>query len=181
LKESAKEAVDPKEVARLKAQLQLQRDASMCILIGLREKFGADLVQVISKQTTEHWKCFMEKHPLCGARDIKALMASMWDRLPSEFEWECTEETPEAPRFKNVQIGRYRVLGVENTTQRIRVKVTKCPFADEMKKYGAPDIAHALYCAADQGIAAGVNPKIKYTCTKTLMQGHDCCEHCYEM
>ncbi|MFW9789019.1 MAG: L-2-amino-thiazoline-4-carboxylic acid hydrolase, partial [Candidatus Thorarchaeota archaeon] len=37
------------------------------------------------------------------------------------------------------------------------------------------------FCNEDEHIVAGFNPSIKFSRTKTLMEGHDCCDHCYVM
>ena len=43
----------------------------------------------------------------------------------------------------------------------------------------ALDLGYACVCHADFGLPVGINPKLKLIRTKTLMQGHDCCNHRY--
>jgi len=131
----------------------------MSLLISLRNKYGSELVQSISEHTAEQSKNYFSKMQVNRERDLQALKEVLWDGLEKDFEWECLENTPKKMRFK----------------------VIRCPIAENLKRYKAPDIGYALHCASDPGIAAGINPKIKFSRTKTLMQGHDCCDHCYEM
>ena len=44
----------------------------------------------------------------------------------------------------------------------------------------APSQGYATVCFADFALPEGFNPKIKLVRDKTLMQGHDCCNHRYE-
>jgi hypothetical protein len=45
----------------------------------------------------------------------------------------------------------------------------------------AADIGFATVCFTDYATAAAFNPKLKMIRSKTLMQGHDCCNHRYVM
>jgi fumarate reductase iron-sulfur subunit len=84
----------------------------------------------------------------------------LWDRLgPPSFVYELLEKTEETMHFR----------------------VSHCFIAEEMRKHGAPEIGFALFCASDYGYCQGLNPRIKFTRTKTLMQGDDCCNHAYEL
>ncbi len=71
---------------------------------------------------------------------------------------------------------------VEDTPERIQARVTHCRWADELKKDGNDgEVGLALVCAGDAGYCAGVNPKMKFSRTKTLMMGDACCDHTYEL
>jgi fumarate reductase iron-sulfur subunit len=67
----------------------------------------------------------------------------------------------------------------ERSPKRLRIRVTRCSFAEEMRRLDASDIGEAHYCAYDQGFCEGLNPTIRFTRTKTLMAGDDCCNHTY--
>ncbi|MGD2089545.1 MAG: L-2-amino-thiazoline-4-carboxylic acid hydrolase [Candidatus Aminicenantes bacterium] len=70
---------------------------------------------------------------------------------------------------------------VEDTQTAFEVKVTECIWAKTFHDFKAPDIGYAMVCHADFAVASAYNPKMKLTRTKTLMQGHDCCNHRWVM
>ncbi len=71
---------------------------------------------------------------------------------------------------------------VEDTAERLQLRVTRCRWAEEMKQEGAAgELGYALVCAGDYGFCAGFNPAMKFSRTKTLMQGDDHCNHLYEL
>jgi hypothetical protein len=131
----------------------------MRLLIELHARHGAPILETIAASTATRWQADFEKRPIEGERDLQALKAELWDKLPPSFVWEIVEESP----------------------VRMCFRVTRCPIAEDMKRYNAPELCHALHCAADPGIAAGVNPRIRFSRTQTLMQGHACCDHTYDL
>jgi hypothetical protein len=66
---------------------------------------------------------------------------------------------------------------VEETDRVIAVKFTECLWAETFRSAGAPDIGYAMMCHPDFAGYNAFNPLIKLTRTKTLMEGHDCCNH----
>jgi hypothetical protein len=66
---------------------------------------------------------------------------------------------------------------VEESEKVGEIKVTECLWAKTFRDAGAGDIGYALMCHGDFAAAPAFNPKMKMTRTKTLMQGHDCCNH----
>lgn len=145
---------------RLRKQLQEQKAGSTRLLIELYDKHGAPLLDTIAAFTVAEWQERFEKTPIAAKRDLQAVKTELWDNLPPAFEWQVVEQTPE----------------------RLRFRVTACPIALEMKRANVPPpLGHALVCASEVGIAAGINPKIKFSRTKTLMAGDCCCDHCYEL
>lgn len=70
---------------------------------------------------------------------------------------------------------------VEDTEKAFEVKITECIWARTFRQFEAPDIGYAMICHADFAMARAYNPKMKLIRTKTLMQGHDFCNHRWEM
>jgi len=66
---------------------------------------------------------------------------------------------------------------VEDTPTAFGVKVTECLWAKTFREVNAADIGYACICHPDFATATAFNPKMKMERTKTLMQGHDCCNH----
>jgi len=68
---------------------------------------------------------------------------------------------------------------VEETDNAFEVKITECLWAKTFREANAPDIGYASICHPDYAVARAFNPKMRMIRTKTLMQGHDCCNHRY--
>lgn len=68
---------------------------------------------------------------------------------------------------------------VEDTETAFELKVTECIWADTFLRAKAGHIGYAWVCWGDYAWAEGFNPKIKLVRDKTLMQGHDRCNHRY--
>jgi hypothetical protein len=66
---------------------------------------------------------------------------------------------------------------VEDTDRAIEFKISECLWAKTFRAADAADIGYATICYSDFAGAAAFNPKMKLVRTKTLMQGHDCCNH----
>jgi hypothetical protein len=66
---------------------------------------------------------------------------------------------------------------VEDTEKALEWKITECLWAKTFREANASDIGYATICYGDYGSAEALAPKIRFTRTKTLMQGHDCCNH----
>lgn len=70
---------------------------------------------------------------------------------------------------------------VEHTEKALEIKVTECLWAKTFREKDAGDIGYAAICHPDFAVAPAFNPKMKMVRSKTLMQGHDCCNHRWEM
>ena len=68
---------------------------------------------------------------------------------------------------------------IEDTDKVFEIKVTDCLSAESFLPYKAGDLGFAAVCWGDYNWATDFNPKIKLVRDKTLMQGHDCCNHKY--
>ena len=68
---------------------------------------------------------------------------------------------------------------VEDTEKVFELKVTECLWATTFLNNKAGKIGFAAVCYGDYFWPKGFNPKIKMVRSKTLMQGHDCCNHRY--
>jgi hypothetical protein len=57
------------------------------------------------------------------------------------------------------------------------VRVTECLWAQTFIEEDAADIGYATHCHVDYATATAFNPNIRMYRTKTLMEGHDYCDH----
>lgn len=68
---------------------------------------------------------------------------------------------------------------IEDTDIVFEIRVTECLSAESFLPHKAGDIGYADVCWGDYNWASDFNPNIKLIRDKTLMQGHDCCNHRY--
>jgi len=69
---------------------------------------------------------------------------------------------------------------VEDTEKVFEMKVTECLGATVFHEADlGGEIGHATVCNMDYTWPPAFNPDFKMERTKTLMQGHDCCNHRY--
>lgn len=66
---------------------------------------------------------------------------------------------------------------VEWTEKAAEVRVSECLWAKTFRQWNAGELGYALICHPDFAAAVAFNPKMKMIRTKTLMQGHDHCNH----
>ena len=70
---------------------------------------------------------------------------------------------------------------IENREDFVSWRITECLNAKIFRELNAADIGFATLCHGDEAWAKAFNPKIQFSRSKTLMEGHDCCDHCYKM
>ena len=138
--------------ARLRAEMAKQVD----LFQRLSDRFGPGVLDVLAESVSERARDSLASADL-KCRDLKAVMDLLWNQMDGSAEFEVVEQTPE----------------------RLELRVTQCVYAEEMRKLGAPEIGLAAFCAYDEGFCQGLNPRIRFARTKTLMAGDDCCDHAY--
>ena len=151
------------EDEKLKEYMQRMREGSFRekakLLDALTKQFGPEIkeaaIKFVIQDSKEFWAKVAEKE---GSNDIPALIRTLWESAEGLFDFTYEEKDG----------------GVQ-------MHVTRCPFADIGKKLGGEEWGFALYCMSDYGIVEGFNPEIDFKRTKTLMEGHDCCDHFYKM
>lgn len=62
-----------------------------------------------------------------------------------------------------------------------QMKVTKCPVAEIAKRNNIEKWGYKFSCMNDEPICEGYNPKIHMKRTRTIMEGHEYCDHFYYM
>ena len=68
---------------------------------------------------------------------------------------------------------------VEDNDTVFEMKITECLTEEVFREADALDLGYACVCHADFGLTEGMDINIKLERSKTLMQGHDCCNHRY--
>ena len=135
--------------------------SQLCALLNeWEEKFGpeaTDIAQeVIAEQTHKGWASVAEREQCNTIGDL------------IRFLWEP---------FRN-QGAEFTVEEIENG---IQVYCTYCPIAEAYRKIKKEEYGLLFNCSEDPHIVEGFNPRITFKRTKTLMEGHDCCDHRYTL
>ena len=84
--------------------------------------------------------------------------------------------------FRNESSGVGRTIVreiIEDNEKVFEMKITQCLTEEVFREADARDLGYACVCHADFGLPEGMDLNIKLIRTKTLMQGHDCCNHRY--
>ena len=66
---------------------------------------------------------------------------------------------------------------IEESENVYEMRVSECLWWKIFKKHNATDIGYASVCYTDFSYARMFHPKLRLERTKTLMEGHDCCNH----
>ncbi len=119
----------------------------------------------------------------CGPEGLKAAKKAFIDSMvkanKAVFEKNADKSIASYLRWllSNITVGHEYEI-VENREDSVAFRFTSCPWARYFRAIGKEDIGF-LFCAADGPLASAFNKKIKFRRTKTLMQGHDHCNHHY--
>jgi hypothetical protein len=150
------------EAERLLAERELRAlrdEARGRALYGkkLVERLGSGVLAAIGEVTRDFGRGF-GRNVKVAQRDLDGLI-EVWKSFPPVIAYAVDEHSPTLLRFR----------------------VTRCLYAEEMRKHEAVDLGFAYYCTGDYGFGETYSPEITFERTKTLMQGHDCCNQTYRL
>ena len=77
------------------------------------------------------------------------------------------------PNFRNIVELTYPH---ESETE-LSLNVSRCLYAEVFKEMGAAELWYLMVCNPDHAYAQASHPRIKLRRSKTLMEGHSCCNH----
>ena len=128
----------------------------IALLNALAEQFGREKVvevveMVVAENTRREWAEVAHKKK---SNTIDDLIQILWD--PSQFDFT-----------------------MEQRDGGVQMHITRCPYVELAKEFGATDWFYHLCCIGDPPLVEGFNPKMGFRRTKTLMEGHECCDHFY--
>lgn len=149
------------QAEQLKAFIRSEKrhlDEKAEIFQALVESLGEQAVDVIlrvkGERTRRQWHGIAEQQAENGIDD---LVRVLWKSAPPGF-FEFT---------------------VEKHGEETHMRVTKCLFSHIATELGVNEWGFRLFCEDDPHIVEGFNPEMGFRRSKTLMEGHDCCDHCY--
>ena len=77
--------------------------------------------------------------------------------------------------------GALEIKSISKDETHNRFDVVRCGYVDMYEKLGMRDLGGTLSCNRDACFYQGVNPKFKFSRTKTLMKGDNCCDFLVEL
>lgn len=151
--------MDAKERIELIKTVRMQEfSARANELNALEKEFGPSVSEIVlrnrAKEVEENWKAIAKQHK---DTSIQGIIDTLW-------KWVGNDGF---------------VFTIERTEKTAQMKVTYCPIAEMAKKTGQEKWGYKCYCCDDFSIVKGFNDKMIFTRSKTLMEGHDCCNHFY--
>ena len=129
------------------------------LLRKLRDKFGEEVVSLTRDHTADRIEKQYSSMEI-EKRDLSAVKSLLWDGLP---------------------VNQFTVENIVDTEEHLEYRVKRCSIADAIRSLNEPELGYAVVCAWDDGFCKGINPDIKFTRSKTLINGDDCCNHSYEL
>lgn len=133
------------------------------ILKKLKDRFGEEVIEIAGTAKLAVHKAWM-----------KELAKSKSGHLSEIFKHSALSVTSD-----NENLLEYEIL--EDSDTRFAVKITKCKYADFYIKNNCQEIGYTMHCALDFGETEAFSPDVLLKRTKTIMQGDDYCDHCYEL
>ncbi len=136
--------------------MNLMREFRNELISRFGEKEGSEIfADFIRHRTARTWK---ETADLCmDGKTLKDFVRFFWEPLRGGLDYEETWQGEDAVQFR----------------------VTRCATAERMKRLGIADIGYHVVCMADYAVLDEIDPEIRFSRTKTLLAGDDCCNHCY--
>ncbi len=152
------------------------RSTEYAILAQLKEGWGKrDTAGLLTALTAEHGDA--------AGKAVERFLELNIRRDWAEIGKTEAHEGREIEDFIRVLWDPLKAQGFEYTVQReggsAEFRVTRCPVHALAEKTGMHDWLYHLACATDFYSTPAFSSKIHFTRTKTLMQGHDCCNHRY--
>lgn len=127
----------------------------------MKEKFGAEEVNEIVKKVGEDDGIKIAEQvktqmPINSIEDVKNFYIGFMNSKPMQAAL------------------TYEIL--EETDKNLKFNVTECLYAKGFKDLNETELGYCAVCHADYALVKALNPKLKLTRTKTLMQDEDCCD-----
>jgi hypothetical protein len=124
----------------------------------LQSKYGPqvadDIAEVLTEGVHERWNK-MDK----GEAGLYELCELMWEGKDDLFD---------------------KVIEIRDKDE-LRLKINRCFFADEYRKLDALDLGYKYSCMCEYPAVDVFNPRIRFKRSRTLMQDHGYCDHCYKI
>jgi len=142
---------------RIRFQEGLAEDRAI-LFKNLISRYSHGVLDLVREHTIRDARRTLQEAHL-QKRDLETVIEVLWKPSGGLLLYQVEQQTPDF----------------------LKLRVTRCLFAEAMRKHEAANIGLAFYCAYDYGFCQGLNPEIGFTRTKTLMEGDAFCDHAYEL
>lgn len=132
----------------------------LAFLDFLYRRYGEKLLDDITEYEISRMERIWQKIGDEQGRGVTKLVEILWQNM-------CREDGMQFS-IKTVDDGE------------IAIRCTYCPYAEVAREHGFEKVAYAKYCMSDYGIATGFDTGVLFSRTRTLMEGHDICNHHYK-
>jgi hypothetical protein len=155
--ESIPEAVEKAFLVKLRSKMFNSAVLLVETVRAIQKKYGDEGVEAIHN-------AFKEVAAERGKKMVCEASATTLKAFCSALEAGCA--------------GSHEWRKIEDTDKRQAYCFTRCMQAEVFAELDALDIGFWL-CEGDAPMASAFNPAIGFRRTKTLMEGHDCCDHIF--
>ena len=132
---------------------------AISLMKSLEKEMGKEkAIEFLKKTTTENW---LKRGIAQSDRSPDNSLNTYVEQFRGGYENTLTKEV------------------VEDSEKAFELKVTECIWASTFLEANMGEFGYAWVCWGDYAWTRGFNPKIKLVGDKTLMQGHDYCNHRY--
>ncbi|MEE9442310.1 MAG: L-2-amino-thiazoline-4-carboxylic acid hydrolase [candidate division Zixibacteria bacterium] len=150
-----------------------------------KHKFQKDFVQTYEQAFRWRFEYFIEYMTRFGEYLGRENLVNMLLKAVDDSNPPATKSDPDFSFSKWLEGGKIyenmmSKIDIEKTDNVYEMKVTECLWWKIFKEHNATDIGYAAVCYTDFSYAQMVHPQLHLKRTKTLMQGHDCCNHRWE-
>jgi len=156
-------------------KFDVPRDLTMSVRQRNTREYRAliDFVKVLQRELPEPELIrYLNAYSAAWGRQIGEMQARQWG--DTSFAAFVNQYRP--PRYSSTLTHEV----VEDSETAFGLRVTECVTAEVFQAAGlGGEIGHAAVCNMDYHWPAGFNPDFRLERTKTLMQGHDECNHRY--
>ena len=151
-------------------------DSGMSFLEVFAFTFRNYYIPIMTKLAEEQGKdLFLEKLKEAASAAAVDNMNNMAKSFPKRDLAMMAFFTKTNPLFQRAMDYEF----VEESKNAFEIKVSRCLWAETFRQANAAEIGYVTICHPDYPMTTAFNPKIKMIRSKTLMQGHDCCNHRY--
>ena len=142
-------------------QVKIQAQVLLPLVKALQTELGTERADgIVRKALGDQYRKYGERWwRMQGTRSLGEKMAAAFDGFAagSALDYEVVRQAPDA----------------------FDVNVTGCRYAEFYKKLGVPELGFLLVCGADFSMSEGFGSDVKFTRTKTIMQGDSHCDFRY--
>lgn len=141
---------------------EIQAPIASALIKGFAKEFGTEKThalakKIISQDAVSSGKTLAEKYSGNSLNELLKVVQEVWSKD-----------------------GTMEIENVNLDQASLQFDVTRCGYAEMYERLGIKDLGVILSCGRDFAFMEGFNPEIELVRTKTIMEGDDICNFCYQ-